>query len=55
MAAFSVPACARTEFCIYDGAGTFFGGNQCIFPRYPVYLQCDYNGMALSDANVLSN
>ena len=55
VAAFSVPACARTEFCIYDGAGTFFGGNQCIFPRYPVYLQCDYNGMALSDANVLSN
>ena len=41
--------------CIYDGAGTFFGGNQCIFPRYPVYLQCDYNGMALSDADVLSN
>lgn len=31
MAAFSVPACARTEFCIYDGAGTFLGGNQCIF------------------------
>ena len=55
VAAFSVPACARTEFCIYDGAGTFLGGNQCIFPRYPVYLQCDYNGMALSDADVLSN
>ena len=55
VAAFSVPACARTELCIYDGAGTFFGGNQCIFPRYPVYLQCDYNGMALSDADVLSN
>ena len=55
VAAFSVPACACTELCIYDGAGTFFGGNQCIFPRYPVYLQCDYNGMALSDADVLSN
>ena len=38
MAAFSVPACARTEFCIYDGAGTFLGGNQCIFPRYPGYI-----------------
>ena len=53
MAAFSVPACARTELCIYDGTGTFFGGNQCIFPGYPVYLQCDYNGMALSDTDVL--
>jgi len=55
VAAFSVPACARTELCIYDGAGTFFGGNQCIFPGYPVYLQCDYNGMALSDTDVLSD
>ena len=53
VAAFSVPACTRTELCIYHGAGTFLGGNQCIFPGYPVYLQCDYNGMALSDTDVL--